>query len=305
MSLLVPLFGKLTETFKSLPTLALPALFLLPIAPVFCFFLLPALPVAWHYIAYHYRRRLEQVNTSASKTTIALDLALARARRAVTLAHTYEKEALDTASTTRRTALLTLKLHHTDFFDTAALAWASMGTMTTRVGEVVVAAREASNKANVLRHSQSPGPKSHLEILAEGVFERANHALEAASKTESSAREAQTAVAWSKNAKTRTDEARREMEVEVKRVLELGTRLASVVKDVEIRVSKIEHEVEMARAVVEQAITVAVEGEMVAADKLVANAKGSLEGAIQHQVDKLCSIVDEARRVWIELAVDT
>ena len=95
------------------------------------------------------------------------------------------------------------------------------------------------------------------------------------------------------------------MEVEVKRVLELGTRLASVVKDVEIRVSKIEHEVEMARAVVEQAITVAVEGEMVAADKLVANAKGSLEGAIQHQVDKLCSIVDEARRVWIELAVDT
>lgn len=305
MSLLVPLFGKLTETFKSLPTLALPALFLLPIAPVFCFFLLPALPVAWHYIAYHYRRRLEQVNTSASKTTIALDLSLARARRAVTLAHTYEKEALDTASTTRRTALLTLKLHHTDFFDTAALAWASMGTMTTRVGEVVVAAREASNKANVLRHSQSPGPKSHLEILAEGVFERANHALDAASKTESSAREAQTAVAWSKNAKTRTDEARREMEVEVKRVLELGTRLASVVKDVEIRVSKIEHEVEMARAVVEQAITVAVEGEMVAADKLVANAKGSLEGAIQHQVDKLCSIVDEARRVWIELAVDT
>jgi hypothetical protein len=144
----------------------------------------------------------------------------------------------------------------------------------------------------------------HLEILAEGMFEQANHALEAASKTESSAREAQMAVAWSKNAKTQTDEARWEMEVEVKRVLELGTRLVSAVKDVEIRVSKIEHEVEMARAV-EQAITIAVEGEMAAADKLVANAKGSLEGAIQHQVDKLCSIVDEARCLWIELAVDT
>jgi hypothetical protein len=37
-----------------------------------------------------------------------------------------------------------------------------MGTMTTRIGEVVVAAWEASNKVNVLHHSQSPGPKSHL-----------------------------------------------------------------------------------------------------------------------------------------------
>lgn len=305
MSLLVPFFGKLTETFKSLPTLALPALFLLPIAPVPCFFLLPALPIAWHYIAYHYRRRLEEVNTTVTKNTIALDLAVARARRAVTLAHAYEKQALDTASTSRRAALLTLRLHHTDFFDTAALAWASMGTMTTRIGEVVVAAREASNKANLLRHSQSPGPMSHLEILAEGLFERANHALEAALRTENSAREAQTAVAWSKNARTRTDEARQEVEDEVERIRELGTRMANTVKDVEARVSKIEHEVEKARTVLEQAIIVAVEGEMAEADKLIANAKGILDSAILHQVEKLCSITDEARRVWIELAVDT
>jgi hypothetical protein len=129
MSLLVPLFGKLTETFKSLPTLALPALFLLPIVPVLCFFLLPALPVAWHYIAYHYRHHLEEVSASVSKTTVALDLTLARARWAVTLTHTYEKEALDTASTTRRTAMLTLKLHHTNFFDTAVLAWCNDFTL--------------------------------------------------------------------------------------------------------------------------------------------------------------------------------
>ena len=305
MSLVVPILGTLAATFKSLPTLALPALFFLPVAPVLLFFLLPVLPLAWHYVAYHYRRRLEAINASASKITAELDLAITRARRAVTLAHTYEKQALDTTFTTRRTASLTLMLQHTDFFDTAASAWASMGPMTTRIEEVVAAAHNAVNSANSLRHSQSPYTKDRPEIVAETLFERANHAHEAASKTEKLARHAQESVAWSKNAKTRTQEVRQEVQNEAKRIHALGAKIANTVKDVETKISEIEVEVEKVRAVLEEAITVAVEGEMTAADKLVASAKASLEGVVQQHVDRLCSTAEEARRIWVDLAIET
>ncbi|KAM6503877.1 hypothetical protein JOM56_000820 [Amanita muscaria] len=64
-----------------------------------------------------FRRRLLKVTSSASTTTASLDLAVAQARRADTLAHTYEKEALASISTTRRTAFQTLALHDADFFE--------------------------------------------------------------------------------------------------------------------------------------------------------------------------------------------
>ena len=119
---LVSLLGFLAITFQSLPSLALPAVFLLPMLPILFFVLFPALPLAWHYIAYHYRRRLKAVTTSTSKTTAELDLIIARAQRAFALAHTHEKQALYTVSATRRAASLTFPRLSTDFIDMSVSA---------------------------------------------------------------------------------------------------------------------------------------------------------------------------------------
>ena len=64
-------------------------------------------------------RRFRKIITSASTTTTHLDLAVTQARRAITLAHTYEQQALAFVSTTRRSASQTLALHDADFFETS------------------------------------------------------------------------------------------------------------------------------------------------------------------------------------------
>ncbi|KIL58223.1 hypothetical protein M378DRAFT_337304 [Amanita muscaria Koide BX008] len=114
-SLALSLLKSVVLNFHSIPTLALPALFFLPVLPVLFFIFFPALPIVWHYVAYHYRRRLKAVTTSVAKTNASLNLAIARAREALALAHTYEKQALCTISATRSIPLVGLSRHSTDF----------------------------------------------------------------------------------------------------------------------------------------------------------------------------------------------
>lgn len=295
MSLMMPLL----TTIKSVPTLALSAFFFLPIAPILLFsffFLLPALPLAWQYIDYHYHRRLEAVTASASTIASGLDFAIACTLRSAALAHTYEKQAFDIVSTSRRTASLTLTLHNTDFFDIAASAWASLGPTTQRIEDVVAASNEVVDLAKNLQHS---------DRRAEALLERANNAHAAAANTGRLARLAQESVASSENAKIMTREARDDMQNAANEIRMLGAKMADTVKGIETKVAAIEDEVGKARALLKRAVTVAVEGEIATAEELIKNALDSLENLVQKQVNELCSVADEARGIWVELAVDT
>ncbi|KAJ7196069.1 hypothetical protein GGX14DRAFT_403551 [Mycena pura] len=114
-SLAVSLLKAAVTNFQSIPTLALPALFFLPVLPLLFFVFFPALPILWHFIAYHYRRRLKAIATSATKTNASVDLALACATQAMTLAHSFERQALCTVSTPRVVPLVALSRNSTDF----------------------------------------------------------------------------------------------------------------------------------------------------------------------------------------------
>ncbi|KAI9509675.1 hypothetical protein F5148DRAFT_1282684 [Russula earlei] len=300
-ALLVSLLGVLTMTFKSVPALALPAFFILPVLPILFFVLFPALPVVWHYISYHYRRRLKAVTTSVSKTTAALDLVIARARRVAALAHSYEKEALCTISTTRRTASLTLALHSTDFFDTSTSAWAALGHTTARTEELVTAARDVIPLVNQLRQSEYP---SSVTRPFQIMFERANNVVTAASDAERLARMAQDSVGRSRSAQSQAEQARQRVQTEAERVRTLGVRLVEIIANVETQTSAVERDAEEVRAVLEQAVAVAAEGDMSPAEGLVANAAESLKRVVE-QVDGLSSAADAVRRTWVELSVNT
>jgi biotin operon repressor len=213
-SLAVFLLKAVVINFHSIPTLALPALFFLPVLPVLFFVFFPALPVAWHYIAYHYRRRLEAVTTSVAETNASLDLGIARARQAIALAHSYEKQALYTVSTTGSIPLLALPRHSIDF-----------------------ATPEFNRSEGHWRLIQTPGT--------------------------------------------------------------LGADLAGKVLDTEKQMAEIEDASQGVRALSEQAVAVATEGEMVAGEELAENAAHSLETVLK-QVDELRSKADQARSIWVD-----
>lgn len=299
---LLALLGNLFAIFQSLPTVALPALFFLPMLPLLLFIFFPALPLAWHYIAYHYRRRLETVTASASRTTTRLELAVARARRATALVHTYEKEALGIVSTTRRTASITLALHSTDFFDTSVSAWSALGHTTARIEDIATATSDVVKSSNDLRQCESPDDEIRPGVLAEILFDRANIAVAAVSEAERLARQAQESVSRSKNAISQAQEARQKVHSEAERMRTLGVKLADTVMGVETKVVIVEDEAEEARALLEKVIAVAVEGEMVAAEALAVDAANSLESVVR-QAGELCSVAEVARQIWVELSV--
>lgn len=213
-SLALSLLNAVVTNFHSIPTLALPALFFLPVLPIFFFVFFPALPVVWHFIAYHYRRRLNAITASVAKINASLDISMARAVQAVALAHTYEKRALYTVSTSRSTPSLTLSRHSTDFgtpvFNNAEGHWHLI---------------------------QTPGT--------------------------------------------------------------LGATLAGKVLDTQNQMTVIEDASQAVRALSEQAVAVATEGDMVAGKNLEEKAAQSLENVV-NQVDHLRSIADEVRCTWVE-----
>ncbi|KAG6819743.1 hypothetical protein H0H93_009090 [Arthromyces matolae] len=114
-SLVVTLLKAVVVHFHAIPTLALPALFFLPVLPILFFVVFPAIPVIWHYVTYHYHRRLKAVTTSMDKTNASLDLAMVRAKQGLSLALTFEKQALYTVSAARCTPLLAFSRYSTDF----------------------------------------------------------------------------------------------------------------------------------------------------------------------------------------------
>ncbi|KAI9509700.1 hypothetical protein F5148DRAFT_1011987 [Russula earlei] len=250
-----------------------------------------------------YRRRLHALTTSTSKTAASLDFIVARARRVTTLAHIYEKEVLCTISTTRRTASFTLALHSTDFFDTSTSAWAALGHTTARTEDLVAAAREVIPLANQLRQSASPSDEIQPSTLAEILFERANEVVTAASETERLARMAQDSVGRSTKAISQVDKAREQVQTEVDRVRTLGVKLVEIMVSVETQISAVEHEVEKVRASLEQAVSVAAEGDMNRAEGLAASTAESLKSVVQ-QVENLSSAADAARQTWVELSVE-
>jgi phage shock protein A len=211
----VSLLKAVVLNFHSIPTLALPALFFLPVLPVLFFVFFPAIPIVWHFIAYHYRRRLKAVTTSVAHTNASLDLAISRARQAVALAHTYEKQALYTFSETRCIPLVAVARHSTDF-----------GTPTL------------SDSEGHWRLIQTPGT--------------------------------------------------------------LGADLAGKVLDTEKQMTLIEDASQRVRALSEQAVVVATEGDMVAGEELAENAAHAMQNVV-NQVDELRSVADQARCTWVDL----
>lgn len=251
-----------------------------------------------------YRRCLNVVIKSASTTMANLDLNVTRARRAITLAHTYEEQALSFVSTTRRTTSMTLTLHSVDFFDTSVSAWAAIGHTTAQTEDLVAAARDVVPVADTLRQSQLPNQDTRLAKLAEIVYKRANDVVGAASEAERMAHQAQESVGRSENAKRRAEQTRQLILKEAKKVQALGLNLTQKMLEAEAKIAEVENEAEKVRALLEEAVAVAVDGDVATGETLTTNAAGSLRSVVE-RVHGLCSVADEVRKTCVELLVKT
>ncbi|KAF8630516.1 hypothetical protein AX15_002863, partial [Amanita polypyramis BW_CC] len=86
---------------------------------------------------------------------------------------------------------------------------------------------------------------------------------------------------------------------EAEMVRTLGAGLAEKVIASETNIKNVENKAVELRALLEQAIGVAVEGDMAAGEELAANAASSLENIVK-QVGELCLTAEETRRAWVE-----
>jgi len=168
-----------------------------------------------------FHRRLNKVTTSASTTTASLDVTVTQARRAATLAHTYEKEALAFVSTTRRTASQTLAIYDADFFETTP----------------------------------------------------------------------------------QVQQARQTIRNEAERVRGLGSSLTDKMLLVKVNIGDVESDAESIRALLEQAVTATVDGDVATGENLTAKAADFLNAVVE-TVEGLCSASDDVRQAWIELSVE-
>ena len=371
----VSLLKVVLVNFKSIPTLALPALFLLPVFPILFFILFPALPIVWHYIAYHYRQRLNALTTSADKTIASLDLSISRAREAVTLAHTYEKQALHTVSTTR----VEISRHSTDFgtpnnsegrwrllsrpgtlgaelagkvLDTEKqmaviedasqevralseqmVAIATEGDMVAgeKLAEsTAVALKELLKRVNELRSTADQARGIWVEF-----HRRLNNVTSSASTTTSRldsvitrARRADTlAHTYEKQAlefisttrrtafqtlalydadffesTVQVNLARQTISNEAERVRTIGNNLKEIMLVVDANIGNVECEAENIRALLEEAVAAAVDGDVGKGEKLTSDAKNSLQ-AVMDSLEELSSTSDDVHEAWIELSV--
>ena len=122
-----------------------------------------------------FRRRLNNVTSSASATSARLDSVITQARRADTLAHSYEKQALEFISTTRRTAFQSLALYDADFFESTAQVTLARQTISNEAQRV----RAVGNKLKdtILMVDANIGS---IEYEAEGVRGSLEEAVAAA-----------------------------------------------------------------------------------------------------------------------------
>ena len=374
-SLAVSFLKIVVSSFHSIPTLALPALFFLPVIPILFFVFFPALPVVWHYIAYNYRRRLEAVTTSVAESNVSLDLGIARARQAMALAHTYEKQVLYTVSTTGTIPLLALSQHSTDFatseFNKSEGHWQLIqtpGTLGADLAGIILdtekqmaAIEDASQEVRALSEKavavSTEGDMVEGEKVAENaakslktVLKQVDELRSKADQTRSiwvefrhrlkavSASVAETtasldlAIASARQAMTLAHSYEKEALYTVSttgstpllalsrhstdfatpvfnrsegywRLTQtpgtLGADLAGKVLDTEKQMAIIEDASQEVRTLLEQAITDATEGNMVAGEESAEGAAQSLENVVK-QVDELRSISDQARCTWVE-----
>ena len=80
----------------------------------------------------------------------------------------------------------------------------------------------------------------------------------------------------------------------------VGSTLAGKLLETEKQMAVIEDASQRVRALSEQAVALATEGDMAAGQKLEEEAARSLKNVV-NQVDHLCSIADEVRCTWVEL----
>jgi len=337
-SLAVSLLKAVIVNFQAIPTLALPAFFLLPMLPILFFVFFPALPVIWHFIAYRYRLRLKAVVTSVTETNASLDLVIARASQALSNAHIYEKQAV---ATTQVIPKVTLSRHSTDFstpvfeghwrltqipgtlgadlarkvLDTekqmAVIEDASQGVraLSERAvavateGDMVVGEELAGSAAQSMESivKQVDGLLSTADQARSSWIEFRHSLSQVTTFTSKTINDLDLAVTQARRAATlaHSYEFVSQTQLSAQSSGTLGAELARKVLDTERQMAAIEDASQGVRALSGRAIAAASEGNTVVGEQLAKSIAQSMEEVVK-QVNELLSTADQARRSWVE-----
>ncbi|OAA53607.1 hypothetical protein SPI_09314 [Niveomyces insectorum RCEF 264] len=201
-------------------------------------------------------------------------------RRDAAAAGRYEAQLAAAASTARRDALQALRVRPSDFFDSAAEAWAALGAVTQSAEDAAERAQNLLDAANEAAGSEKPDEEAgRTELLGQYLAESAQTTLEEAQGVVSKLRTAQEAISRSQNAAAEDQKARAAADQNAAAATQAVKRLAEVVKAWPGMAFSAATAAASTRAFADRALAAATEGEMAQAWELAASAEASANDA--------------------------
>ncbi|KAK0510855.1 hypothetical protein JMJ35_006407 [Cladonia borealis] len=265
---------------------------------------------AWIHVYREYVGQRAAVAEAVAKYTARASLAASAAQEDAAVGGRYEAQLAAAATAARHGALQAHLVRSTDFFDSAATAWAAMGSVTQTAQDAVTEADGLIDAANQVVAAEKPDEdnndnegESRTTVLAETLLGTAQDTLDKANDVVNKLHLAQEAIdrslkadkvnqTWRRAAKTNAEEAAKAVKTLAKAVKywpNIALSAASAAADTQ--------------AFADQALAAATEGEMEKAWKLAESAKTSADEA-KGLMEKLRSdVVGKGNRAlisWLE-----
>ena len=261
------------------------------------YWMICAMPVGWQYVLQNYWKSVqdtkEKVDNARSLATVAADSAREYAKEAAE----YEKQTMEVVAVRRRDAILAESVKVTDFFDRAAVSWASLRRITVALSDVVDAARLAEEDAGEVTESDRAGTRAYESL------QRARSAVANAEDAKSKAKYAQTTILESYEAQQQYAATQQQVLDNAKKAAEAAKALKDRMANSSETLFKAVDGVEKVRRLADQAMVAAVEGDKKTASSLAADAGRAAE-VVKGAKEKLFSVKIDNHKTFFELVYD-
>ncbi|OAA59174.1 hypothetical protein SPI_06376 [Niveomyces insectorum RCEF 264] len=245
-----------------------------------------------------YNARRAAVAEAVAKCVASAALSAAAAQDDAKAGPRLEAQLISAATTARHEAVRALLVQSTDFFDSAATAWAAVGSATQPAEDAVDKAQSLLDAANEAAGSEKPDEDdedSRTELLGQYLAEAAQAALDESHKVVDKLRTAQEAISRSQAAAAENQRARVAVDANATSAVQALSQLAAVVRTWPGMAFEAAAAAAATQGFADRALSAATAGEMAEAWVLVDSAKAAAADA-KTQMDSLRAAVGNGQQ---------
>jgi hypothetical protein len=258
---------------------------------------------AWIHVYREYVKQRAAVAEVVAEYAAMASLAASAAQEDAAAAGRFEAQLAAAATAARHDALQVQLIRSTDFFDSAAEAWAAMGTVTQPAEDAAEKAQNLMDAADQAAGTEKPDEEvGHTEMLGRYLSEAAQATLDEAREVVTKLHSAQEAVQRSRDAAAENQKARTAAEKNSEAANRAVKALSEVARNWPDMAFSAASAAAKTRAFADPALAAATEGEMENARKLAASVKTSAKDAKKWMEDLRSEVGNgqQALVSWLE-----